>query len=189
MELRAIGFLDNMGLVGAVAAADSAVKASDVQIIGKEYVGSGMVTIILRGDVAAVSAAMDVAVEESRVMGSYIGHHVIARPDEQLYRVFFGEKKPRVADEKATEKANEQAKEQVEEKKEALEQATHVLSEISHVKDEKDHIRQELLNMTVEDLRKKARSMNIREVTKSQIKFMKKGNLVELIIRNSNKEG
>ena len=58
-SLQALGMIETKGLVGAIEAADAMVKAADVTLIGKEHIGGGLVTVMVRGDVAAVKAATD----------------------------------------------------------------------------------------------------------------------------------
>ena len=66
MPLEALGMVETKGFVGAVEAADAMVKAANVQLIGKEYIGAGYVTIFVRGDVGAVKAATDAGAAAAR---------------------------------------------------------------------------------------------------------------------------
>ena len=74
---NALGMIETRGLVGAIEAADAMVKAANVQLVGKEQVGGGLVTVMVRGDVGAVKAATDAAAER---VGDLISVHVIPRP-------------------------------------------------------------------------------------------------------------
>ena len=82
--LSALGMIETKGLVAAVEAADSMVKAAKVRLIGKVHVGGGLVTVMVRGDVGAVKAATDAGAEAAARVGELISVHVIARPHEEL---------------------------------------------------------------------------------------------------------
>ncbi|MBT2158812.1 BMC domain-containing protein [Clostridioides difficile] len=75
---NALGMIETKGLVGAIEAADAMVKAANVQLVGKEQVGGGLVTVMVRGDVGAVKAATDAGAAER--VGELISVHVIPRP-------------------------------------------------------------------------------------------------------------
>src|SRR3954465_12145285 len=87
MPLEALGMVETKGFVGAVEAADAMVKAANVQLIGKEYIGAGYVTIFVRGDVGAVKAATDAGAAAARRVGELISVHVIPRPHMEVERV------------------------------------------------------------------------------------------------------
>jgi ethanolamine utilization protein EutM len=87
MALEALGMVETKGFVGAVEAADAMVKAANVQLIGKEYIGAGYVTIFVRGDVGAVKAATDAGAAAARRVGELISVHVIPRPHGEVERV------------------------------------------------------------------------------------------------------
>ena len=80
MSLEALGMVETKGFVGAVEAADAMVKAANVQLIGKEYIGAGYVTIFVRGDVGAVKAATDAGAAAAKRVGELASVHVIPRP-------------------------------------------------------------------------------------------------------------
>ncbi len=79
--------VETKGFVGAVEAADAMVKAANVQLLGKEYIGAGYVTIFVRGDVGAVKAATDAGAAAARRVGELISVHVIPRPHAEVERV------------------------------------------------------------------------------------------------------
>ena len=81
---RALGLIETRGLVGAIEAADAMVKAANVKLIGKEKVGGGLVTVVVRGDVGAVRAATDAGAAAARRVGEVISVHIIPRPDDQV---------------------------------------------------------------------------------------------------------
>ncbi len=88
MSLEALGMVETKGFVGAVEAADAMVKAANVQLVGKEYIGAGYVTIFVRGDVGAVKAATDAGAAAARRVGELVGVHVIPRPADGLDAIF-----------------------------------------------------------------------------------------------------
>jgi len=76
----ALGLIETRGLVGAIEAADAMVKAARVELVGREYVEAGLVTVMIRGDVAAVKAATEAGAEAARRVGELVSVHVIPRP-------------------------------------------------------------------------------------------------------------
>ena len=76
----ALGMVETKGLVGAIEAADAMVKAANVQLVGKEKIGSGLVTVMVRGDVGAVKAATDAGAAAASRVGELLSVHVIPRP-------------------------------------------------------------------------------------------------------------
>ena len=86
MAMEALGMVETKGFVGAVEAADAMVKAANVLLIGKEYIGSGYVTVFVRGDVGAVKAATDAGAAAARRVGELISVHVIPRPHAEVER-------------------------------------------------------------------------------------------------------
>jgi ethanolamine utilization protein EutM len=79
---EALGLIETRGLVGAIEAADAMVKAANVELIGSEKIGSGLVTIMVRGDVGAVKAATDAGAQAARRVGEVVSVHVIPRPHQ-----------------------------------------------------------------------------------------------------------
>jgi len=77
---EALGMIETRGFVGAIEAADAMVKAANVRLIGKEEVGNGLVTVMVRGDVGAVKAAVDAGGDAARRVGELVSVHVIPRP-------------------------------------------------------------------------------------------------------------
>ena len=78
--LNALGMIETKGSVAAIEAADAMVKAANVTLIGKEHVGGGLVTVLVRGDVGAVKAATDAGAAAAERVGELISIHVIPRP-------------------------------------------------------------------------------------------------------------
>lgn len=87
MSLEALGMIETKGFVGMVEAADAMVKAANVQLVGKEYIGAGYATIFVRGDVGAVKAATDAGAAAARRVGELISVHVIPRPHGEVERI------------------------------------------------------------------------------------------------------
>ncbi len=87
MTLEALGMIETKGLVGSIEAADAMVKAANVILIGKEYIGAGYVTVMVRGDVGAVKAATDAGAAAARRVGELISVHVIPRPHTEVERI------------------------------------------------------------------------------------------------------
>jgi len=79
INMIALGMVETKGLVGAIEAADAMVKAANVQLIGKEKIGAGYVTVMVRGDVGAVKAATDAGAAAAQRVGELISVHVIPR--------------------------------------------------------------------------------------------------------------
>jgi ethanolamine utilization protein EutM len=79
--------VETRGLIGAIEAADAMVKAANVVLSGKEYIGAGYVTVLVRGDVGAVKAATDAGAAAARRVGELISVHVIPRPHADVDRV------------------------------------------------------------------------------------------------------
>ena len=84
MDTNALGMIETKGLIGAIEAADAMVKSANVQLLGKEQVGGGFVTVMVRGDVGAVKAATDAGAAAAEKVGELISVHVIARPHAEV---------------------------------------------------------------------------------------------------------
>lgn len=84
MAQEALGMVETRGFIGAVEAADAMVKAARVTLIGKVQIGSGLVTVLVRGDVAACKAATDAGAAAAERVGELIGVHVIPRPHDDV---------------------------------------------------------------------------------------------------------
>lgn len=84
MQMEALGMIETKGLVGAIEAADAMVKAANVHLVGKELVGGGLVTIVVRGDVGAVKAATDAGAAAAKRVGELVSVHVIPRPHGEV---------------------------------------------------------------------------------------------------------
>ena len=83
-EKIALGMVETKGLVGSIEAADAMVKAANVSLIGKVHVGGGLVTVMVRGDVGAVKAAVDAGSAAASAVGEVKSCHVIPRPHSDV---------------------------------------------------------------------------------------------------------
>lgn len=81
---NALGMIETIGLVGAIEAADAMTKAANVELIGYEKIGSGLTTVMVRGDVGAVKAAVDAGTAAAERVGKVASSHVIPRPHEDV---------------------------------------------------------------------------------------------------------
>ncbi len=84
MSQEALGMIETKGLVGAIEAADAMVKAANVTLVGRELVGAGLVTVMVRGDVGAVKAATEAGAEAAQRVGTLLSVHVIPRPNSEV---------------------------------------------------------------------------------------------------------
>jgi len=87
MPLEALGMIETKGLIGSIEAADAMVKAANVVLVGKEYIGAGYVTVMVRGDVGAVKAATDAGAAAARRVGELVSVHVIPRPHSEVEKL------------------------------------------------------------------------------------------------------
>ena len=85
--MNALGMVETKGLVGAIEAADAMVKSANVELVGREQVGSGLVTVMVRGDVGAVKAATDAGAAAASNVGELVSVHVIPRPHHEVENV------------------------------------------------------------------------------------------------------
>lgn len=91
-EHTALGLIETKGFVGAIEAADAMVKAANVTLVGKEFIGGGLVTVMVRGDVGAVKAATDAGAAAAERVGTLISVHVIPRPHLDVEKILSKEK-------------------------------------------------------------------------------------------------
>ncbi|MDO8685758.1 MAG: ethanolamine utilization microcompartment protein EutM [Clostridiales bacterium] len=88
MNFEALGMVETKGMVGCIEASDAMVKAANVVLVSYVKIGSGYITALVRGDVAAVKAAVDAGGEAARKVGELVSTHVIPRPHQDLEKVF-----------------------------------------------------------------------------------------------------
>lgn len=88
---EALGMIETRGYVGSVEASDAMVKAANVSLVKTIPIGGGMITVMARGDVGSVKAAVDAGSKAASRVGELISSHIIARPHDDLIRAFMGE--------------------------------------------------------------------------------------------------
>lgn len=84
---EAMGIIETRGLTAAIEAADAMLKAANVEIVGSEKIGSGLVSVIVKGDVGAVKAATEVGAEAAQRIGELVAVHVIPRPHGDITKI------------------------------------------------------------------------------------------------------
>jgi ethanolamine utilization protein EutM len=94
---EALGMVETKGLIGSIEAADAMVKAANVVLVGKEYIGAGYVTVLVRGDVGAVKATTNRGAAAARRVGELVSVHVIPRPHAEVEKIL-----PKAKDAKAS---------------------------------------------------------------------------------------
>lgn len=87
MSQEALGLVETRGLVGAIEAADAMAKAANVSLVGYEKIGSGLITVMVRGDVGAVKAATDAGAAAAQKVGEVVSVHVIPRPHTDTEKI------------------------------------------------------------------------------------------------------
>ncbi|MDR3438613.1 propanediol utilization microcompartment protein PduA [Telmatospirillum sp.] len=87
MTGEALGMVETKGLVGSIEAADAMTKSANVTLIGYEKIGSGLVTVMVRGDVGAVKAAVDAGAAAAEKVGTVVSKHVIPRPHSDVEKI------------------------------------------------------------------------------------------------------
>ena len=87
MNYEALGMIETRGLTAAIEASDAMTKAAEVKLIGTEKIGSGLVTVMVRGDVGAVKAAVEAGAQAASRLGELVASHVIPRPHEDVEKI------------------------------------------------------------------------------------------------------
>jgi ethanolamine utilization protein EutM len=91
MSQEALGMIETKGYVGSVEASDAMVKAANVTLVKTISIGGGLITVLATGDVGSVKAAVDAGAKAAGKVGELISSHILARPHEDLMKVFLGE--------------------------------------------------------------------------------------------------
>jgi len=91
MSQEAIGMIETKGFVGSVEASDAMVKAANVTLVKTVSIGGGLITVFAAGDVGSVKAAVDAGAKAAAKVGELVSSHILARPHEDLMKVFIGE--------------------------------------------------------------------------------------------------
>ncbi len=87
MNYEALGMIETRGLTAAIEASDAMTKAAEVKLIGTEKIGSGLVTVMVRGDVGAVKASVEAGAQAASRLGELVASHVIPRPHEDVEKI------------------------------------------------------------------------------------------------------
>ncbi|EAE2472236.1 TPA: BMC domain-containing protein [Listeria innocua] len=156
MPNEALGLIEVTGFLGAVVAADTCLKAANVELIRCEVIKGGLTTVELTGDVGAVNAAVEAGKAATESLGCLISSHVIARMSEETKSLF-------VKTEQEIEETNE------------------VIQEVVEVKTTTDETEKKLREMKVIDLRKLAYTLDNVPIPKSKIKYANKDKLVHAL--------
>lgn len=205
MEKSTLGLIETYGFIGAVEALDVALKSANVELVSCEFVKAGIVTILITGDVASVKASVEAAAIAADRIGTLLNTHVIARADDEVWNIIGGRKKDNI--EEIKEIIKEDLTFNVENKENSLDQedleveaenttevvkSEDITEEViisenvlaKEVKEDKlSYTREELETLKVPELRSLARKMELKSLTKKQIKFSKKEQLIEAILQ------
>ena len=146
--MKALGMIETIGLVGAIEAADTALKTAEVEIVNRHIVKGGIVTVELSGDVGAIKVAVEAGAEAVKRLGVFVSSHVIARPDEMVSKMIeensiivaenTTEEITEVIEEKELEKEMTEIKEEIgTEETEIIEKSVDTLTEKPIIKENK----------------------------------------------------
>ena len=156
MTNKALGFIEVYGCLTAVAVADIALKSASIQLVSVEKVRGGLVAVIISGDVGAVTASIEAASLASEKFGKFHSVHVIARPSDDVVEMLMASNKTKIAEAPATLIAVQVADKAVKQPK-------------------------SISVMKVQELRTMARGLNIDTLTKAEIKYAKRNELIDKI--------
>jgi len=184
----ALGLIETRGLVASIEAADAMLKCANVELIGRVQVGGGLVTVLVRGDVGAVKAAIDAGSTAAIKVGELISVHVIPRPHPEIEQSFLRVSKSKTIEENPT----------IENPESESEKVIKIVSKENKIKDSKplkeldvlikekgiSGLRKELDKWRVIDLRKLARLFKDLTISGSQISKANKRELVDEIYKH-----
>lgn len=189
MKREALGLIEVYGYLGAIEAADAALKSANVRLIGNDFVTGGIVTVKVEGDVAAVQASVEAAHAAVERLGVRVTSHVIPRPTDETWKIIV----PKLAEKKETPEIKEEASKKVElpveeenaeeviEKIEEKEEAKAEEISAEETEEKKEVNEDDLEKKTVAELRQLARKLKLPSMTNKQIKFAKKDKLIDEI--------
>lgn len=177
--MQALGMIEVYGYLTAVEALDSALKAANVSRLGVEKVRGGLVTVLVEGDVGAVKAAMDASAAAAERVGTVISVHVIPRPADDVTRMLKGGKKPEEPTPPEPEKPSEP---EISSEPDTLsEPESEAMKAEEGEKAPQDVTVEEMQTMGVDALRRLARALEIKNMTRAEIRFAKKQELIQKI--------
>lgn len=177
----ALGMIETRGLVASIEAADSMVKSANVSLIGKVHVGSGLVTVMVKGDVGAVKAAVDAGAAAANRTGELVSVHVIPRPHSEIEYIL-----PQPPDSEDNLKKASSEEEKIENNSDTpqvLEKSSENHNSESQEKSIED-IMKELQAMSVVELRRYARNFNDLSISGRQISKANKAVLLKELRRH-----
>ncbi len=187
--MKALGLIELMGYCPTVVALDTALKTADVSFEQIHKIDKGMVSLSITGDVAAVTAAIDAAAAAAGQVGEVLYTHVIARPHDEVDCTLVVPKKAAKAPapQPPSESSNEDADAEEEEPQEESDEedpAEEAEEQNAELKTQAGTLTPEVLSgMTVKELRSVARDLNITNMTRKEIRFGKKEDLIASICK------
>lgn len=177
--MQALGMIEVYGYLTAVEALDSALKAANVSRLGVEKVRGGLVTVLVEGDVGAVKAAMDASAAAAERVGTVISVHVIPRPADDVTRMLKGGKEP---EEPTPPEAEKPSEPEISSEPDTLsEPESEAVKAEEGEKAPQDVTVEEMQTMGVDALRRLARALEIKNMTRAEIRFAKKQELIQKI--------
>ena len=177
--MQALGMIEVYGYLTAVEALDSALKAANVSRLGVEKVRGGLVTVLVEGDVGAVKAAMDASAAAAERVGTVISVHVIPRPADDVTRMLKGGKEP---EEPTPPEPEEPSEPEISSEPDTLsEPESEAVKAEEGEKAPQDVTVEEMQTMGVDALRRLARALEIKNMTRAEIRFAKKQELIQKI--------
>ncbi|WP_099207850.1 BMC domain-containing protein [Urinicoccus timonensis] len=179
MQKGALGIVETYGELAAIEAADQALKAANVELLGCEKVRGGLVNITIVGEVGAVRASVDAAVAAVERLNIQVSSHVIPRPIEDLWKIL-----PNKDTEKEQKKENKKAEKQEVKQEEKEAEDTKDKTNLTFLEEKE----KELQEMRVVDLRKLAREVET-SISRSEIKFANKKELVTALLDYYKEQG
>ena len=180
--MQALGMIEVYGYLTAVEALDSALKAANVSRLGVEKVRGGLVTVLVEGDVGAVKAAMDASAAAAERVGTVISVHVIPRPADDVTRMLKGGKEPEEPTPPTSPEPEEPSEPEISSEPEApAEPESEPAKAEEAEKAPQDVTVEEMQTMGVDALRRLARALEIKNMTRAEIRFAKKQELIQKI--------
>ena len=177
--MQALGMIEVYGYLTAVEALDSALKAANVSRLGVEKVRGGLVTVLVEGDVGAVKAAMDASAAAAERVGTVISVHVIPRPADDVTRMLKGGKEP---EEPTPPEPDKPSEPEISSEPDTLsEPESEAVKAEEGEKAPQDVTVEEMQTMGVDALRRLARALEIKNMTRAEIRFAKKQELIQKI--------
>ena len=190
----ALGLIETKGLVGAIEAADAMTKAAEVELIGKECTGGGLMTIKIKGDVAAVRAAVDAGAAAAQRVGELVSVHVIPRPaDDTEILIYTPAQTAKLRKEKISPPKQRKLQEKVRRERQAktvepttdntIPELSETIAPLPEMSEDEQTYRRQLNDMTVHELRRYARSVHGLTIYGRQISRATRDQLIEELLK------